>query len=487
MPVLERVMAYVRPWSKDYYRFFIPQAFPNARPIVVSDWKGLGDFDLSGAFYRYMGQRGEDVLVPVWLDHWIEHEIILRNFMLRSLPLERASRMLRAMSRAIEDALEAFEPTAMLSPAVDSYVMDLFHRHCVMRGIPFCGMLPCPFPNFTRATAVGEHLNFRDPSAAEVDAAISAVADPDFKPVDLTEWLKMYGSSRVHLKRGLRELPKRYVFPMVGHLRGDSLNYHYLASALSSVSFFSQALLVHKQFDSDWLTRMRAWKGTKVYIPLQAYPECTTDYHVSDLDLIDFPRVLPRLVDQLAKDPDILICIKEHPGMMGVRPPGFYESLRRRKNVLLLSGDIPASSLIAETDVLVTWTGTGGLESLLRGKRVVTLGRPYYAAGDAVIAVSELKELEDVADMVKVARSSSVDATAKRAIARHVLAGTLPGEYKFIRFDNEDHSLRSDAMNLAMGTAAHWDSWADAFDAHHAPARARRHAGSTSGASAAPC
>ena len=464
----QRIAAYIRPWTEAYYRFFIPKAFPNSTPLLLSDWKGFGEFDLSGAFYEQMRRPAEDVAIPNWLDYKVEHEIILRNLLLRSMPVDKASRLLRAMSRAIEISLDRLRPDAFLSPAVDSYVMDLLLRHCVARGIPYCGMLPCPIPGYTRPTAVGEHLAFRNPSAQEIDAAIEKIANPHFTPVDLTEWLKMYGSNKVYLKRALRELPKKYVFPVIGRVKNDPLNYHYLASARSSVSFVSQSLLVHRYFDDAWLAKLKSWKGTKVYIPLQAFPECTTDYHVREMDLIDFPRVLPRLVDRLGDDPNILICLKEHPGMMGARPPGFYDALLKRKNVLLLSGDVPASSLIAETDVLVTWTGTGGLECLLRGKPVVTLGRPYYSHGKSVANVLDLDSLDCVAQTVNQMRRQAVDMDDKRAIARHVLAGTLPGEYRFIRFDPQNVSLVSDAASLARGTSENWKAWSSAFASHHA-------------------
>src|SRR5574337_1773175 len=103
----------------------------------------------------------------------------------------------------------------------------------------------------------------------------------------------MYGSHQVHLKRSLRELPKRYVFPLIGRWRRDPMNYHYMASALSAVSFVSQAFRLHRYFLADWRERVGKWPGTVVYFPLQTFPEFTTDYHVAEIDLIDFPRLLP--------------------------------------------------------------------------------------------------------------------------------------------------------------------------------------------------
>lgn len=467
MQTPKRIAAYVRPWSSSFYQYFIPRAFDGGRPVLLSDWKGLGDFDINSAFYRYFRGPAENVRIPVWLNHSVESEMILRNFLLRNLPLEQASRMIRAMSRAIEDALDQTQPDAMLSPAVDSYVMDLLKRHCVARGIPYCGMLPCPFPGYTRITAVGEYLQFRSPDDSEIDLSVQHVANPSFRPVDLDEWLKMYGASHVHLKRALRELPKPWVFPVLGRIKGDPLNYHYLYSAKTSVSFFSQALFVHRYFTDGWLDKLRQWTGTKVYIPMQAFPECTTDYHVQELDLIDFPRLLARVIDALAQDNSILVCLKEHPGMVGARPPGFYEALLNRPNVLLLDAQVPAASLIAETDVLLTWTGTGGLEAALRGKPVITLGKPYYSHGPMFRTVHNLAELDQIAQTVLEVTHVQSTADQMREVGRHVLSGCFPGEFRFIRFDEQDPGLRKDADALAEGLKRHWSSWANSFLAYH--------------------
>jgi hypothetical protein len=345
--------------------------------------------------------------------------------------------------------------------------MDLLMRHCIARSVQYCGMLPSPVTGYTRITAVGEHLSFREPTNAEVEKAVSSIADPTFTPVDLAEWMNMYGNSNVCLKRALRELPKPYAFPLLGWFRGDPQNYHYKASSLTRISFLSQALFIDRYFDEQWLDRIRNWQGTKIYIPLQAFPECTTDYHVEQLDLIDFPRLLPRLIDALCSDSNNLVCIKEHPGMMGVRPPSFYDAILRRQNVVLLSGDIPASSLIEETDVLVTWTGTGGLEAAMRGKPVVVIGRPYYSVGPNFSNITSIADLDNAASFIRGIRGRCPSEEDKFAIARHILAGTFPGEYRFIRFSQTNPSLVSDLDALARGTRAHWRPWADANASYH--------------------
>lgn len=454
-----KVAAYVRPWSIDYFSYLLPKAFPSAETIMLSDFRRLGDYEWSEHFHKLYGNQSSDSTPPYWLDHNTEFEIIIRDRLLRSIPLLEASRMLRAMSQSIKIMLDEVMPDALVSPSADSYVMDLLIRHCKSRNIPYCGLLPCPFPNYTRVTSIGEIQSFRTPTEDECSSAIAAVKNPAFQPVDLVEWLKMYGNTNIRIKRSLREIPKRYVFPIIGKMRKDPLNYHYMGSALSSVAFFSQAVLINRSFDSEWRSRIASWNGVKVYIPLQTYPECTTDYHVKEIDLIDFPRLLPRLLDALCLDKSILVCVKEHPGMMGSRPPGFYNEIRRHKNIVLINGDVPASTLIESTDMVLTWTGTGALECVLRGKPAITIGTPFYNKGPMYTSIRSLKELDNVSDLVMEAVQKRPGKNNDIIVASHILSGTFQGEFRFINFDKQDKTACIHAEELAESLKRYWEVW----------------------------
>lgn len=456
-----KVAAYVRPWSINYFKYFLPKVFPEAETLLLSDFRGLGDYKWSERFHMLYDENINESYPPYWLDIKTEFEIIIRDRLLRSMPFLEASQMVRAMSRSIQIMLDEVMPDAIVSPSADSYVMDLLIRHCNDRDIPYCGLLPCPFPKYTRVTSIGERTSFRVPSEHECADSVAAVKDLSFHPVDLTEWLKTYGKKNLHLKRSLREIPKRFIFPAIGRLRKDPKNYHYMGSALTSasVSFFSQAVFLGRYFDDNWRCKLESWQGRKVYIPLQTFPECTTDYHVQELDLIDFPRLLPRLLDALSLDTDTLVCVKEHPGMMGARPPGFYENILKHKNILLISGEVPASQLIAATDLIVTWTGTGALEGVLRGKPAITMGVPFYSTGPMFLNIRSLEELDRVVDLLEETEKFCASPNNEIEVTRHVLSGTFPGEFRFINFDQNNKLQRKNADELAEGMRKYWSAW----------------------------
>ena len=370
-----RLLVYVRPWSVAFLTYFARRSFPDAQITVISDFKGLGDVDLTGAFAaRLTGGRALEW--PAWASMAHEYEILRRSFFLRSLQADEARRWSGHMARCIDEAVERVQPDAMIGISGDSYVTDLLCRACRARQAPFLGLIPSPVPGYTRVTGKGEVPLFRDVAAEEIDAALGQLRKPEFRPPDLSAWLQRYGKL-FRLNRAIREKPKRWVFPVVGWWKGDPYNYHYRASALGRVSILSQAIFADRFFDARWRETLDADPRPRLYLPLPVYPESTTDYHVTPLEMLDFEGLLHSVLRLADADQGFRVIVKEHPGMLGARPPGFYRTLQPYRSVTLVSGDVSSNEVLAASHVVLTWTGTVGLEALARGIPVVTLGRPY--------------------------------------------------------------------------------------------------------------
>ena len=88
---------------------------------------------------------------------------------------------------------------------------------------------------------------------------------------------------------------------------------------------------------------------------------------------------LPLLAAVRAANPDALILYKPHPDVeAGHRPGALAERCVRAYADELVSGaSIPA--LVAGVDEVHTLTSLAGFEALLRGRRVVAYGQPFYA------------------------------------------------------------------------------------------------------------
>lgn len=458
------IAIYARPWSLSYFTFLGQAAFPGARRYLMSDFRGLAELDLSAPLTRRMQQRPPRVTWPDWVGIDDEYQILDRNYVLRSKPIDYSRRLASSVAWAIEETLDEVKPDGILAPSGDNYVLDLIGRYGAARGVPVCGLIPCPLRGYARATIRGEYAAFREPSEEEVASALAGIRDPEFKPLDMTDWLQMYGSY-VTLTRAIREKPKPYVFPVISKLKKDPYNYHYFASATTNVSIWSQGLLIDRNFDAGWRARVQAHRGPIVYFPLPAYPEASTDYHVASLDLIDFQSLLFDVLERYAADPDLLVLLKEHPGMMGARPPGFYDALKTYSNAVLVSGQVASLEMIDASQTLLTWTGTGGLEAIVRGKPVVTLGRPYYSHGPAFFEIERRDGMSALTATTRAAATAAVPADAPEQAVRTVLRSCFPGEFRQLGFDARGEAGRQEARELGENIARHWQAWAAAFPA----------------------
>ena len=88
-----------------------------------------------------------------------------------------------------------------------------------------------------------------------------------------------------------------------------------------------------------------------------------------------------RAVDALLLNlpPGYRLVVKEHPAMYGLRPLAVYRALRWRPGLTLLHPAVDSRSLIAGAALVVTVTGTVGLEAYLMGKPTLAFGRSFFA------------------------------------------------------------------------------------------------------------
>ncbi len=149
-----------------------------------------------------------------------------------------------------------------------------------------------------------------------------------------------------------------------------------------------------------------------VYYALHYTPESSINglqpYYVDQLRAID--ALLLNL------PPGHRLVVKEHPAMVGMRPLSVYRALRRRPGLVLLHPAVDSRTLIAGAALVVTVTGTVGLEAYLMGKPTLTFGRSFFAhLCRSAPALSELGAV--LADCVA-AYAPPDEATKEAAIAR---------------------------------------------------------------------
>lgn len=126
-----------------------------------------------------------------------------------------------------------------------------------------------------------------------------------------------------------------------------------------------------------------------VYFPLHVID----DYKIKGI--IPHCRDQGSLVEQVAEalPPGYDLVVKEHPLSIGQNPLGLLRRLRRLPNVRLVDPRTNTHALIEGADAVAVISSTVGLEALLYGKPVLTLGQPFYAGYGVTIDLDSFAEI----------------------------------------------------------------------------------------------
>ena len=107
-----------------------------------------------------------------------------------------------------------------------------------------------------------------------------------------------------------------------------------------------------------------------VYFPLQFQPEATIDvlspYFSNQIETAR--QVAMSLPD------DYVLVVKEHPGMVGLRPPSYLEKIARTPNIKLIDYRISGEEVLKKSALVVSPSGTTIAEAAFLRKPVIQLG-----------------------------------------------------------------------------------------------------------------
>lgn len=128
-----------------------------------------------------------------------------------------------------------------------------------------------------------------------------------------------------------------------------------------------------------------------VYFPLHV----VDDYKIERL--IPHCRDQVSLAEQVADalPPGHDLVVKEHPLSIGRNPLSLLRRLGRVPNVRLVHPRESSHELIEQAEAVAVISSTVGLEALLYGKPVLTLGQPFYSGYGVTLDVDSFAELRE--------------------------------------------------------------------------------------------
>ena len=128
-----------------------------------------------------------------------------------------------------------------------------------------------------------------------------------------------------------------------------------------------------------------------IYFPLQLEPERTL--------LVPAPYFSDQLevIKKCAKSipVDYILVVKEHPmqKLRGWRDKKFYKEILAMPNVILIHPDVSNEEMINKTDLVITITGTSGLEAAFQLKPSIVLANVSYQHLPSVHRIKNIEEL----------------------------------------------------------------------------------------------
>jgi hypothetical protein len=195
----------------------------------------------------------------------------------------------------------------------------------------------------------------------------------------------------------------------------------------------NEYLVPHRFFTNYVRERTRAALARPLYAPPDAGGRPFVYFPLHVTDDYKIKRVIPHCVDQAALielvaaslPEGVDLVVKEHPMSIGRNPLALLRRLRRVENLRLVDPYVSSHELIRRSAAVAVISSTVGLEALLYGKPVLTLGQPFYSGLGVTLDVDSFREVpERVSELLRFQPDGERILRFLHAAMRRCYAGT---------------------------------------------------------------
>jgi hypothetical protein len=451
---ISRLLFLTRPFSSKAFHFISSAALQQASVSFASEWRSVEDHWIMRDFYEAFESSAstrdllQDISSPVVDD------VILRCRYLRAVERPQARRMVGAMWRAATALLDRFNPQLVVSGYIDCYMYDIIARVQKQRGAAYVTICDSMLPEYGDINYRFFPIAVREPASEEVDALIERIRRPGFRPAYMDRSYYETDSFKRFWRLYLRDKGRRFYFALRKFFERDYLSFHLNTPDTYPCKELTWLRTSHF-FRKDWREVLVDAKLPKVFIPLQYYPESKYDYSQLNpalRNVQDLTKALARILS-----PSCLVVLKEHPTVYGARNPQFYREILRYRNVIITPPHVDMREVNGLCDAVITAGSTIGLETLIRGGRVISVGKPSYYVPGYFDVIERLEDLELLPQMIRGRSDPRDHMEVARAIARKQLSNLLPGGCPYIGFSLDDKEQASRLEKFAGNFARHLD------------------------------
>lgn len=420
----KKILCYLRPFTKKQYTYFIKFVAPNQDIVHASEYRSVDKTGLPNFYYSFLENKKININMTK-LSRSDVKDIIARCRLLRNIEKKAALKHLLAMYLAIDKVLNLVRPDFVTMQTVDAYIPDLFRFICKKKKIKFIGVVGTCIHNHFRITSRGEVTKNKKNNKS---------LTKQFLPIILKEtYLPKYGKT---IHKPQISIYKNWFIDFVGpfywfvkrHLSGDKYNFHYWHRQLwSQQNFRIFPPIVKSNF--NWEVKLNSSKKPSLYIPLSKIPEATIDYWCEDLKIIKYYETLEKLINKLNKH--FSLFIKEHPAIVGSRPRNFYSKLIKDKRITIIPTETNSNYIVNKTDGVVIWSGTVGLDAILRGKPVFGLSRPFFASGKRFLEINLNTKIEKILKHILFCKKNIITKAEQEKTFGYVAQQMYKGRYNY--------------------------------------------------------
>lgn len=416
------VGVYIRPWNKAFYLQLAEKSFKDANIVTISEFKGIADF------WTVNSSSRNGIKTALTFDE--KQDIYLRCRFLRGMGIERAFALIDNQYQCMIELFDKHDFKFFIGAIIDNYTLDIIDRICKRRSIPFISVVSHFINGYSRFSVRGElNLVNRVVEDEEVENVLDKILNPNYKPnFDLNNEKTIFECTKYFY----REKIKSIAFFIKRHLQNDVNNYHYNTLGFKGLK---RKQLISKNIES-YFSKINEVEYNKnsIYIPLHYTPEITVDYWCDNAKDALFENSIVELIR--GSSDKVHFVIKEHPAMYMKRQISFYKELLNFDNVHLIHPYESSNHLLDLVDNIYVYTGSVGVESVLRGKRVFTKTNNYYSDLTKNIHLKPYIEIEDL--------DLEIEEIDKFEFIKNLLSGLIPA-----KFINNKNLYTSDLDEIA--------------------------------------
>ncbi len=417
-----------------YWSRFVTRGFPDARLLFhpsIIDIRSAAKRDYPSSSYSY----SEDQFLRAWK----------MDRVLNKKPKSYAYQVWTASLARIERFLTEVQPDLILSEAIQSLLCYALFTVATAKRIPYIQLMASRLNSHRLefCTDLSDHpykTHSQLPSDTSLHWANQYVQE--FKTRCLEPaYFADTKNKRIRFKWDDVTKSMTYLHELALGGALEPTRGNLIGPFISKLKAFRMERLLKKSTYYKTLSDLSQRPERKLLFPMHVTPEASTlTYTPQYADMGDSITGLSRHLPK-----GWILVAKEHPSVTSLlRSTLEIRRIRALDNVVLLSPYVDNRELLKICAAVITIKGTFGLETLLMGRAVITIGRPFYdETGNTVIC----RSLAELPQALEQAASMQVNPERTLQFLAAYYDSTGPGF-----FANPDIFIRDPAAALSHAT-----------------------------------